>query len=70
MLAAIGIHVHMISAMAFDGDYEFICNREDSTRDLTYSVARLELIEVLGDLTQATNMILLKEFIASQELDN
>ncbi len=60
----------MISQMAFDGDYEFICNREDSTRNLTYSVTRSELIEVLGDLTQVTNMILLKEFISSQELDN
>ncbi len=60
----------LLTAMTFDGDYELICNREDSTRDLTYSVARLELIDVLGDLTQATNMILLKEFIQSQEIDN
>ncbi len=60
----------LISAMAFDGDYDFIFNREDLPRKLTYSVARGELIDVLGDLTQATNMILLKEYIESQELDN
>lgn len=60
----------LLSAMAFEGDYDLIVNREDKERNLTYSIARSELIEILGDLTQATNMILLKEFIESQEIDN
>jgi len=60
----------LLSAMAFEGDYDLIVHREDIARKLTYRIARSELIDVLGDLTQATNMILLKEFIESQELDN
>ena len=60
----------IISAMTFDGDYELIVNRENETEKNSYSVARSELLDVLGDLSQATNMILLKEFIESQEIDN
>ncbi len=60
----------LISAMSFDGDYEFIFNREDEQRNLNYTVTRSDLIDALGDLSQVTNMILLKEFIESQELDN
>ncbi|MBN2616943.1 MAG: sensor histidine kinase [Spirochaetales bacterium] len=60
----------LISAMSMDGDFEFVFNREDRERELEYTVSRAELIDVLGDLTRVTNMILLKEFIASQELDN
>ncbi len=60
----------IVTAMSFEGDYELIINREDNNRNLTYSVARSELLNILGDITDATNMILLKEFIESQELDN
>ncbi|MGL1891345.1 MAG: sensor histidine kinase [Spirochaetaceae bacterium] len=60
----------LVSAMAFEGDYDLVVNREDKERNLKYSVARSELLEILGDLSQVTNMILLKEFIESQEENN
>ena len=60
----------LVSLMAFDGNYEFIFNRENKINNTTYTIARSELTDVLGNLNKATNMILLKEFIASQELDN
>jgi len=65
-----GITDLLISCLSFDGEYEFIFNREDRERKLSYTITRSELLDVLGDLTLVTNMILLKEFIESQELDN
>lgn len=60
----------LVSAMTFDGGYEFVFNRERAGDNLSYTLSRQELIDVLGDLTQVSNMILLKEFIESQEMDN
>lgn len=60
----------LVSAMTFDGDYEFIFQRESKYAKLEYTLNRHELLDILGDVTQVSNMILLKEFIESQELDN
>ncbi len=60
----------IVSAMTFSGDYELIVNRTNTERGSDYQLIRSELRDTLGDLNDVTNMILLKEFIASGEIED
>ncbi len=51
--------------MAFGGDYDLVVTRR--TVSDSYTVSRRELIDALGDLTEAANLSLAKDFLRSQE---
>ncbi|MDA3850762.1 MAG: ATP-binding protein [Spirochaetaceae bacterium] len=54
-----------LQAFTMDGPYQMIIEREKQGMD--YRLDRHELIEVLGDFNQAQTMVLLRDFISSQE---
>jgi hypothetical protein len=55
----------VLALMAFEGTYDLVLRRK--TRTDGYAVSRRELIETLGDLAEASNLVLAKEFLKSQE---
>jgi hypothetical protein len=58
-----------LSAMCFDGDYELTVERRNAERGLSYSVARSELVDAVGELTDAGALVLAGDYLASQERD-
>lgn len=58
-----------MQAFCFDGAYNMTIRREINTKDRkeSYELDRQELQEVLGDFSRTDNMILLRDFIRSQE---
>jgi len=60
------------SCLTLEGDHEMVIHRifHEEDQDNDYSLKRSELIEALGDLTDAANLGLLKQFILSQEGEN
>lgn len=55
----------LVGLMGFSGDYEVRLERSIGKK--SYSVRRSELQEALGDLTSATSLGLMRDYIASQE---
>ncbi len=57
-----------LQAFCFEGDYEFVIRRVVmGEKPLDYTLRRSELREVLGDLNQSSGMLLLRDFLKSQE---
>ena len=57
----------VLGLMAFSGAYELILNR--STPSDSYTLLRSELIETLGNLEEASNLILARDFLKAQEAE-
>jgi len=55
----------VVGLMTFAGRFELVLRR--TTAEDGYEIARSELTEALGDLEQASNLVLARQFIASQE---
>lgn len=57
----------LLGLMTHDGDYDLRLRR---TRDgRSYAVSRAELMEALGDLRRAENLVLARDFLRGQEAD-
>jgi hypothetical protein len=58
-----------VQLLAFDGDYEFVVERSkvEGEKSGSYRLVRSELIDALGDLGDSGSLVLLREFIGSQE---
>lgn len=57
-------------AFCFEGDYELVINRKlvsDDKRETGYTLSRMELKDVLGDFNDSGAMILLRDYLRSQE---
>ncbi len=57
----------ILAAVCYEGDYELTFKRGFNQE--SYIISRKELSEVLGDLTDASNLFLAKQYIQSQEND-
>lgn len=57
----------LLGLMAFDGDYALRVTRRSGER--SYTVTRQELLEALGDLREASNLALAREYLRGQETD-
>ncbi len=57
------------AVLCFSGDYEMVIVRKKSGRDEAYSVTRSELAGALGDLERASSLVMLRDFLESQEED-
>lgn len=57
----------LLGLMAHDGDYELTLAR--SRMDRAYVIRRSELADALGDLREAGNLVLAREFLRGQEAD-
>ena len=55
----------VLGLMTFEGDYDLVLTWK--TPASGYSVSRRELIDALGDLREASNLILARDFLKSQE---
>jgi hypothetical protein len=55
----------LTSLMSFDGEYNLTVKR--TTSEGSYEISRYELIDALGTLTEAGNIMLMRKFISSQE---
>ena len=49
------------------GASELILRRKRSSDGLSYEVKKSELVEAVGDLTSASSLSLVKQYLASQE---
>ena len=61
-----------LQGFCFDGTYELIISRKIKTRDNQeegYILQRTELQDVLGDFTDSAALLLLRDYIRSQEED-
>lgn len=59
-----------LQALCFEGDYELIINRKitsEEGRVTEYSLQRSELQEILGNFNESGAMILLRDYLKSQE---
>lgn len=56
-----------ISAMSFEGDYEFRLERREPARGIDYAVSRSELAETLGGLDDAGALVLARAYLESHE---
>lgn len=56
--------------VSMDGDYELLITRRliSQEKNLDYKISRKELISALGNLTEASSLILLKEYLEGLEL--
>lgn len=56
--------------ISMDGEYELVINRKlvSADKNLDYQISRKELISALGDLSEASSLILLKEYLEGLEL--
>lgn len=59
----------ILSVMCFDGDYELAVERRDQARGVSYGITRSELVDAVGELTDAGALLLAREFLVSQEYD-
>lgn len=57
----------ILTAISYDGDHDLLFNR--GLENKSYQISRNELSEVLGDLSEAGNLSLAKQYIESQEND-
>ena len=57
----------MLGLLAHDGAYDLCLTRARFGQ--TYAISRAELAEVLGDLREAGNLVLARDFLRSQEDD-
>lgn len=57
----------VLSALAFDGDYEFCFKRQDIGLGIDYELNRSDLVDILGDLNNAGALVLARDFLESQE---
>ena len=55
----------ILGLMTFPGEFDL--QVEHRRHDVSYAIARSELSEVLGDLTRSENLLMAREFIASNE---
>jgi len=55
----------VLGLMTFRGDYDLVLTRKTPTAG--YSVSRRELTDALGDLSEASNLVLARDFLESQE---
>ena len=61
-----------MQTLCFEGDYELIINRMITSEDGNesgYTLQRSELQEVLGDFNESGAMLLLRDYLRSQEQD-
>lgn len=58
---------YFLSALCFDGDYELVIQRRDEYRGLDYELSRTGLVEAVGNLRDAASLVLVKQFLESQE---
>jgi hypothetical protein len=59
-----------LQAFCFEGDYELIIKRmlvRDKYRDVQYTLSRTELRDILGNFSDSAAMILLRDYLQSQE---
>ena len=59
-----------MQAFCFEGDYELIIKRMlvgENKREVAYTLSRAELQDVLGDFSDSGAMILLRDYLQSQE---
>ncbi len=56
-----------LSAMCFDGDYELKVLRRAPARAIEYEIRRSEILDAVGDLSDAGALLDAREFLASQE---
>ncbi len=59
-----------LSIMCFDGDYDLAIERRDKARGVSYGITRSELVDAVGELTDAGALLLAREFLVSQESDD
>ncbi len=57
------------AVLCFPGDYEMSIVRKKPGRDEAYSVTRSELAGALGDLERVSSLVMLRDFLESQEED-
>ncbi len=56
-----------LSALCFDGDYELVIRRSSRALGVSYEAGRSELREAAGDFTDAGALVLVGEYLRSQE---
>ncbi|HPE89478.1 MAG TPA: HAMP domain-containing sensor histidine kinase [Spirochaetia bacterium] len=56
-----------LSAMCFEGDYELVIRRRAPARGVDYEIRRSEILEAVGPLDDASALVSVREFLASQE---
>ena len=56
-----------LCAMCFDGDYEMVASHRAPARGVEYEVRRSELLDAVGDLSDAGALVLARDFLVSQE---
>lgn len=56
-----------LSACCFDGAYELLMKRRDESRGVAYELHRSELLEAVGELSDAGALLLAEAFLRSQE---
>ncbi len=56
-----------LNALNMVGPRELILRRRRSSDGLSYEVKKSELVEAVGDLTSASSLLLVKQYLASQE---
>ena len=57
----------VLGLMTFKGDYDLILTRK--TPSAGYTLSRHELIDTLGNLEEASNLFLARDYLRSQEAD-
>ncbi len=57
----------LVTLMNYDGDFELCFSHERFGK--SYTICRSELHEALGDLCEASNLVLAREFLRDQESD-
>jgi hypothetical protein len=56
-----------LSALCFDGEYELCIERKDWQHGLDYTLNRSDLLDAVGSLHDAHSMLLVRQFLESQE---
>lgn len=56
-----------LAVFCLPGAHEFVVTRRARDRGSEYRIARSELVGALGDLGRVSNLVLLREFLESQE---
>jgi hypothetical protein len=55
------------AALCFPGDHEMLISRKKPGRDEAYELTRSELAEAIGDLERVSSLVMLGDFLESQE---
>ncbi len=55
------------AVLCFPGDHEMSIARKKPGRDEAYELTRSELVEAIGDLERVSSLVMLRDFLESQE---